>query len=91
MKVRKRFMQFAAGKRPDDKAVKHVHHCLDTLRQAITCRADDTPMYIPHDVHSTGVGQVFQCRDWGRLERWVKDRTVCYNGVSCEEQTLSEQ
>ena len=77
-------LEFVDGKRPDDKKIKHVGHCLDTLRQGITCRAEDTPLYIPKDVHQTGVGQVFQCRDWNALEQWVIEHSVCYNGVNCK-------
>lgn len=37
--------------------VRHLNHCYDALRQAIMCRADDTPLYVPMDPFYAGNGQ----------------------------------
>ena len=31
---------------------------------------------------SWGEGQMRQCRDWGKLERWVHERNACYSYVN---------
>lgn len=43
------------------------------------CHADDTPLYTDNTRHSTnGIGQMRQCRDWGKLEAWAKTHTACF-------------
>ena len=42
---------------------EHYQHCLDSLRQDIMCRADDTPMPGILGGH-LGNGQTVMCRDW---------------------------
>lgn len=67
---------------------EHVLHCLNVLRESITCRADDTPMYTGHvhgNVHAkiakAGRGQVKMCRDWHALQEWSRARSACYRFI----------
>ncbi|TVY45524.1 Phenylalanine aminomutase (L-beta-phenylalanine forming) [Lachnellula cervina] len=63
----------------------HVTHCLHTLREDITCNADDTPRYAGH-LHaqinytefSSGIGQVRMCRDWNKLRQYSIEHSACY-------------
>ncbi|KXH40464.1 hypothetical protein CSAL01_01418 [Colletotrichum salicis] len=53
----------------------HVIHCLNTVRSAITCLADATPISY---VHGMGVGhttddQQSRCRDFFALREWAHD------------------
>ncbi|KAK1469876.1 hypothetical protein CPAR01_12077 [Colletotrichum paranaense] len=53
----------------------HVIHCLNTVRSAITCLADATPISY---VHGMGVGhttddQQSHCRDFFALREWAHD------------------
>ena len=61
----------------------HLNHCYDALRQAIICRADDTPLYVPKDTFWSGNGQQRLCRDWASLEDWVIRHTACSDPVKC--------
>ena len=63
---------------------RHLDHCYDALRQAIVCRADPTPLYMPPgDSFYSGDGQPRQCADWTALEAWTLQHTACYGGVEC--------
>lgn len=63
---------------------RHLDHCYDALRQAIICRADATPLYVPSgDSFYSGDGQIRQCADWQSLEAWTLQHTACYGGVQC--------
>ncbi|GAM84733.1 hypothetical protein ANO11243_027340 [Dothideomycetidae sp. 11243] len=64
-----------------------VMHCLNTIREAIMCAADDTPLYMgkynanadaKHPI--VGVGFTAQCRDWHALMDWARERSACYMG-----------
>lgn len=61
-------------------SAEHVYHCLDTLRQDVTCLADDTPMPTVNALHQIGNGQVRQCRDLMKLVAWTQEpeRHACY-------------
>lgn len=61
----------------------HVDHCLDSLRQDIMCKADDTPMPSINQAHKTGDGQIMQCRDWDALVGWARhpDRHSCFEHI----------
>ncbi len=61
----------------------HVNHCLDTLRQAITCRADDQPLAFPGPTILTGHNQLVQCRNWDALTDWANEHTACYPTLHC--------
>ncbi|KAH7108673.1 hypothetical protein B0J11DRAFT_500151 [Dendryphion nanum] len=57
----------------------HVLHCLDGLRQATICLADDTPM--PALVsHHVGDGQMRRCRSWEKMSAWATrlDQHACH-------------
>ena len=61
----------------------HLNHCYDALRQAIICRADDTPLYVPKQTFFAGDGQDRHCRSWSELENWVIRHTACSGSVRC--------
>lgn len=61
----------------------HLNHCYDALRQAIICRADDTPLYVPKQTFFAGDGQQRRCKSWQSLEDWVIRHTACYDPVRC--------
>ncbi|KAK4502426.1 hypothetical protein PRZ48_005851 [Zasmidium cellare] len=69
--VRQALFEFADGK-TQTYPLAHPTHCLDALRQAVMCRADDTPLYTFGDLTS-GDGQWRQCRDWNALSQWAAD------------------
>ncbi|XPS95452.1 hypothetical protein M3J09_004742 [Ascochyta lentis] len=53
----------------------HVAHCLNTLREAVMCLADATPLSF---LDGVGVGHVTDgkqgfCRDYSDLRRWAND------------------
>ncbi|ORY10110.1 hypothetical protein BCR34DRAFT_464401, partial [Clohesyomyces aquaticus] len=50
----------------------HAVHCLDSLRQAVMCRADDT-LLATRDGNVFGDGQERVCRDWEGLRGWVEE------------------
>ncbi|KAL3481675.1 hypothetical protein BJX99DRAFT_253203 [Aspergillus californicus] len=75
------------GEDVDDKLV-HIHHCFDALRQAIQCRADDTPLYIPYRSKKTGDGQLRRCRDWNALGAWARGLTACWPTGHCADLDL---
>ncbi|CAI7631838.1 unnamed protein product [Penicillium discolor] len=58
----------------------HIEHCLDTLRQDLMCKADDTPMPSLELVNAAGEGQVLKCKNFDKLIAWAKhpDRDACY-------------
>ncbi|OQD65921.1 hypothetical protein PENPOL_c005G00014 [Penicillium polonicum] len=58
----------------------HIEHCLDTLRQDLMCKADDTPMPSLELVNAAGEGQVLKCKNFDKLVAWAKhpDRDACY-------------
>ncbi|OKL58747.1 hypothetical protein UA08_06301 [Talaromyces atroroseus] len=62
----------------------HIEHCLDLLRQDIICAADDFLDYTKDhgDQFLVAEGQPRQCRDWSKLEAWVKERSSCYKTVN---------
>jgi hypothetical protein len=77
--MRKAFMDFEAGNEAIV-ASAHVYHCLDSLRQDIMCKADDTPMPSPQIHDSVGDNQVLQCRDLSKVIEWATapERGACY-------------
>lgn len=63
---------------------RHLDHCYDALRQAIICRADPTPLYMPPgDSFFSRDGQERECADWQALAAWSLQHTACYGGVEC--------
>lgn len=54
----------------------HISHCFDSLRQHIQCTAPDNLLYT-YGNHSSGDGQVRQCRDWHYLHQWTVAHSTC--------------
>ena len=50
---------------------EHFHHCLDSLRQDISCYADDTPMPGPFQGVGFGNAQTIQCRNLTQVFEWA--------------------
>ncbi|KAF9871765.1 hypothetical protein CkaCkLH20_10699 [Colletotrichum karsti] len=70
--------------------VGHVIHCLNTIRSAVTCLADATPLSY---VHGMGVGhttddQQSHCRDFFALREWAHDpvRAVQWMNVAPDDE-----
>ena len=63
---------------------QHVYHCLDALRQDITCTADDTPMPTIKKPHLIGNGQVRMCRNMDKIIEWTQapERQACYRRLT---------
>ena len=63
---------------------EHVHHCLDTLFQDVTCLADDTPMPTAYERHQIGNHQIRQCRNMDKLVAWTQasERHACFRMLS---------
>ena len=74
--IRHWVVQIANG-HPTTEPAEHMLHCLDALRQSVSCYADDTPRYTDHS-HVSGVGQTRQCRSWGQLSDWAKQHSACW-------------
>ena len=54
----------------------HVDHCIETVRIALMCYADITPLFVSEDPHSpTGERADFnthhRCRNFDQIEEWV--------------------
>lgn len=85
MSIRDTVAKLLDGDAPENKThtSQHLSHCYDALRQAIICRADDTPLYVPKQTFFAGDGQQRRCRSWAKLEDWVIQHTACYGPVRC--------
>ncbi|KII87188.1 hypothetical protein PLICRDRAFT_176970 [Plicaturopsis crispa FD-325 SS-3] len=61
-------------------AVSHTYHCLDYLRQSLTCRADTalepTRSFMDDNgewrVEANGTGVLHRCRDWVQVRRFLE-------------------
>jgi hypothetical protein len=62
---------------------QHVHHCLDTLRQDVTCMADDTPMPTGEEARAISDEEPMTCKNFGRLVEWVyaPERHACHRAL----------
>ncbi|CAK47177.1 hypothetical protein AAWM_04785 [Aspergillus awamori] len=62
----------------------HIEHCLDSLRQDLMCKADDTPMPSLQLLNGGGEGQQMQCKDFDKLVAWSKapERNACYKRLT---------
>ena len=54
----------------------HIDHCIETLRKAIMCTADVTPVLFLNDAaRLSGRKSDFnirkKCRDFGRIQQWT--------------------
>ena len=76
--IQKTLMQYHLSL-PITYSIEHNMHCLDALREDTICHADDTPRYTTNTTEPvSGIGQKRQCRDWNRLEVWVKHFEGCW-------------
>lgn len=74
-------MDYHHGRQPAY-PIEHILHCLDALRDDVICHADDTPRYTTStETPESGVGQLRQCRDWGKLEAWAEKYSGCWRYV----------
>lgn len=62
----------------------HIEHCLDSLRQDIMCKADDTPMPTVKIINGAGDDQVMQCKDFNKVIEWAQspEHDACYKHVN---------
>ncbi|KAL7620933.1 hypothetical protein AAE478_008244 [Parahypoxylon ruwenzoriense] len=70
----------------------HILHCLDSLRVETMCTADDTLRYVPlNSAHGfrPGDGQKRMCRDWNRVEEFVRAHDPCYQYLRPGDKDLS--
>ncbi|OAL48594.1 hypothetical protein IQ07DRAFT_632913 [Pyrenochaeta sp. DS3sAY3a] len=51
----------------------HLRHCLDFLRLAIECTADDTPLSAAHMD-----GSLRPCRSWSKMDEWADEHQSCW-------------
>lgn len=78
--IRSTIKTYEAGKKPPG-SPSHLYHCLNTLRQDLMCKADDTVMESANVPHMIGDNQAMQCRDWDKLVAWARapERHSCYH------------
>ncbi|KAJ5721761.1 uncharacterized protein N7483_009695 [Penicillium malachiteum] len=81
--MRRTYHQLWAGEEasiPSD----HIEHCLDSLRQDLMCKADDTPMPSLKLYNGGGEGQAMQCKDFDKLVAWTQapERNACYKRLT---------
>ncbi|KAF2451771.1 hypothetical protein P171DRAFT_438445 [Karstenula rhodostoma CBS 690.94] len=60
--------------------IVHADHCIEMLRQSAMCESDVTPIvyqYSEKTGKSTGrTGVIHQCRDFGKVQEWAKERVA---------------
>ncbi|OOF96698.1 hypothetical protein ASPCADRAFT_206876 [Aspergillus carbonarius ITEM 5010] len=63
---------------------EHIEHCLDSLRQDLMCKADDTPMPSLQLLNGGGEGQLMQCKNFDQLVAWTQapERNACYKRLT---------
>jgi hypothetical protein len=78
--MRKAFLDYEEG-RAVVVSSEHVYHCLDSLRQDISCYADDTPMPGPFQGAGIGNAQTMQCRNLTKVFEWATtpERGACFH------------
>lgn len=64
--------------------LSHITHCLDAVRDAIICSADDTPHYTSFPDQKDLPTQTRMCRSWAKLSEWAAQPhlTACYRYLS---------
>ncbi|KAJ5239324.1 MFS multidrug transporter [Penicillium chermesinum] len=62
----------------------HIEHCLDTLRQDLMCKADDTPMPSLELLNGGGENQNMHCKNFDKLVEWTQapERNACYKRLT---------
>ncbi|KAF2740286.1 hypothetical protein EJ04DRAFT_508268 [Polyplosphaeria fusca] len=81
--IRNAFKVYEGGDQYDPSKRDHLHHCINTIREDIMCKPDDSLMSSADATHVIGDGQVFQCRNWDKLVDWAQDpvRNACFKVV----------
>lgn len=88
--IQRSFVELLAGLSPTY-PMPHVMHCLDVLRDDVICHADDTPRYTTTTKKpESGMGQMRQCRNWGKLEEWAKKYSGCWRYLDAKHDESSE-
>ncbi|KAI4184227.1 MAG: hypothetical protein L6R41_004886 [Letrouitia leprolyta] len=88
--IQRSFTELSAGL-PPTYPMPHVMHCLDVLRDDVICHADDTPRYTTTTQKpESGMGQMRQCRDWGKLDGWAKRHSGCWRYLDAKHDESSE-
>lgn len=61
---------------------EHVDHCIETLRIALMCFGDTTPVLFYENAFSTSGSSDFEtlhrCKKWETLVDWVDDNAIIY-------------
>ncbi|KAI1673233.1 DUF3328 domain containing protein [Pyrenophora tritici-repentis] len=69
---------------------EYVAHCINMVRESVSCLADAAPVSYLHKkgVGLVGAGQKMRCRDYGALLSWAKDpvRRVEFQNVADEDE-----
>lgn len=74
---------------------EHVDHCISTLRLAVTCTSDVTPILLSRDIdHPLSVNPDFRtshvCRNFEKIQEWYIDKSytdwecIQRRGVGCD-------
>ncbi|KAL8828088.1 MAG: hypothetical protein Q9170_006754 [Blastenia crenularia] len=88
--IQRSFMELSAGL-STTYPMPHVMHCLDVLRDDVICHADDTPRYTTTTQKpESGMGQIRQCRDWSKLEKWASNFSGCWRYLDAKHDESSE-
>lgn len=76
--IRKRI--FRNESEPEDEALglKHMDHCIDSLRQSLMCSSDITPIpyawYPKFNSVLPATGVMHTCRDFDAIRDWARER-----------------
>jgi hypothetical protein len=72
--------------------LKHITHCLDAVRDAIICQADDTPRFTNFPGEKNLPVQTRMCRSWDKLSKWAAQphQTACYRYLSEDAKHLDQ-
>lgn len=60
------------GEKPPSREI-HLRHCLDFIRLAIECTADDTLLSTKHMD-----GSLRPCRSWAKMDEWADEHKSCW-------------
>ncbi|KAL8770271.1 MAG: hypothetical protein Q9209_003907 [Squamulea sp. 1 TL-2023] len=72
--------------------LNHITHCLDAVREAIICSADDTPRFSSYPDQKDLPTQTRMCRSWGKLSKWAAQpqQTACYRYLNEDAKHLDQ-
>lgn len=61
-------------------AMKHLDHCIDSIRQSLMCSADITPLpfvwWRKYDQLMPASAVTHTCRDFSAIQDWAKEHTA---------------